>query len=123
MSTTPQGNGDPQVTGERAQPPIRWPHPDGATLGMVGVWVFGVMVALFVPALIVPPGADTAPGGKVLLAFSFTLLGPLMLLAAGWGLFRRTHDSTVLTLGVVPAVACVVGGLVLAAAKFYGIGT
>lgn len=124
MSTPPAtGDGDPQVTEERAQPPLRWPHPDGATLFLVGLWMAGVVVALFVPALIVPPGADTAAGGEVLMAFGSTVVGAMIMLVAGFGLYRRSHDATVLTLGVVPAVACIVGGLILAASKFYGVGT
>ena len=123
MSTPAPGDGDQQVSQERAQPPFRWPHPDAMTLILVGLWVLGVLVALFVPALIVPPGADTAPAGEVWTAFSFTLLGAALMLAAGFGLFYRSRDATVLTLGLVPAIACIVGGLILAMSKLYGIGT
>jgi hypothetical protein len=56
MSST-RGAHDHRIVpdGPRAQAPIRWPHPDRPALALFGVWAFGLVVALLVPALIVPP--------------------------------------------------------------------
>lgn len=116
MATT----GAPQREQQRAQAPIRWPHPDGTTLALVGVWAVGVFVALFVPALFVAPTAKNPPSGQVWLAFSSTIVGAAVMLLAAFGLWRRNKDSAVLVLGGVPAVACVAGGIILAAAKLTG---
>lgn len=115
MATT----GTPQRD-QRAQAPIRWPHPDGTTLALVGVWAVGVLIALFVPALFVAPTATNPPTGQVWLAFASTLVGSTVMLVAATGLWRRSKDSAVLLLGGVPAVACVAGGIILTAAKLTG---
>jgi hypothetical protein len=86
---------------------------------MVALWVAGLLVALAVPALVVSPGAQTAPTGRIWLAFAVTVTGAAMMLAAVLALYRRVRDSSVLTLGVVPAVAVVAGGIILAVTKIY----
>jgi hypothetical protein len=109
-----------RATGERAQPPIRWPRPDRPTLTLVGLWAVGVFVALFVPALFVAPTAKNPPAGQVWLAFSSTVIGAIIMLASVFALWRRNRDSAVFVLGTVPAVACVAGGIILAATKLLG---
>jgi hypothetical protein len=108
---------DPQ---ERAQAPIRWPRPDPATLGFVGVWAVGIFVAVFVPALIVPPNEKHPATGAVWLAFSTTVVGATVMMLTAVGLWRRGRDSSVFVMGAVPAVSCVAGGIILAATKLAG---
>ena len=104
----------------RAQPPIRWPRPDRGTLLLVLAWAAGMFIALFVPALFVAPTQTNPPSGQVWLAFSSTVVGSLIMLGAASALWRRNKDSAVLVLGGVPAVACVAGGIILAATKLAG---
>ena len=103
--------------GPRAQAPIRWPHPDRLTLALFGLWLIGLLVALFVPALIVPPSASAAEAGRVWTAFGFTVLGSGVMIAAAVGLRRRSGEAGILVLGLVPAASCVMGGLIIAASK------
>ena len=118
---TPASSRDPvRPIGDRAQAPIRWPHPDAPTLVMVGVWAVGVFVALFVPALFVAPTAKNPPTGDVVKAFGSTVVGALIMIGAATVLWRRKADSSVLLMGLVPAAACLVGGIILAASKLSG---
>lgn len=107
----------PGQPAERAMAPIRWPHPGRATLGLVGVWVLGMLVAVFVPAVVVPPTATTAATGAVLLAFTFTLLGAAIMIATGWMMHRRHDEPLAWAFGLVPAITVVVGGIIMVAAK------
>jgi hypothetical protein len=109
----------PAPSEPRAQAPIRWPHRDGPTLRALAVWLLGLAIALGIPALIVPPGADTAPIGKVLTALGFTVLGAGVMLLASYGLYRRHHDALVFVMGGVPAISCIAGGVVIAAGKAF----
>lgn len=103
--------------GPRAQAPIRWPHPDGTTLALFALWLLGVAVALVVPALIVPPTADAQAAARVWTAFGFTVLGSGIMVAAVVGLWRRSGQAGILVLGIIPAVSCIAGGLIIAATK------
>ena len=60
----------------RAQAPIRWPRPDKFTLGLIVAWVVGLLIALAVPAAIVPPNEKHPSAGQTWLAFAFTMGGP-----------------------------------------------
>jgi hypothetical protein len=102
---------------QRAQPPIRWPHPTRGSLGLVALWAVGLVVALLVPAAFVSPTAKNPPTGDVLLAFGSTLLGAAIMVAISMILWRRMKDASVLVMGIVPAVAVVAGGVILAATK------
>lgn len=106
---------------QRAFPPIRWPHPDRGAWAIMAVWLVGLIVAVFVPALIVPPAADAPSVSAVLLAFSFTLLGALIMLLAGFGFWRKYHDASAATFGAVPAIAVTAGGIILMATKLTGL--
>ena len=120
MATGPAPRSDhPTTEAPRAQPPIRWPRPDAATLRSVGVWVLGLIIALAVPALIVSPGAKSAPIGRVLTALAFTFIGAGVMLLASYGLWRRHRDPLVFVAGAVPAIACVAGGVIIAASKAF----
>jgi hypothetical protein len=101
---------------DRAQPPIRWPHPTGMSVAFFAAWLLGGVFALFVPAMIVGPGEENAPAGQVWLAFSMSVIGALVMVGASIGLWRRTKDSGALVL-CIPAVAIVFGGVILAAVK------
>ena len=105
---------------ERAQAPIRWPRPDGVTLALLVVYVVGLIISLAVPALIVPPTARHPSTGQTWFAFSFTLIGVLIMLAASIVHYRREHDPSVFTLGGVSAVAVLIGGIILVATKLGG---
>jgi hypothetical protein len=89
-------------------------------LALIGLWVVGMLIAVFVPALIVPPSQDTAPTGEVLLALGFTFLGALVMLAVGLVFWRRHEDPVATAFGAVPAIAVVAGGLIMAATKLTG---
>jgi peptidoglycan/LPS O-acetylase OafA/YrhL len=102
---------------ERAQPPIRWPHPDRSSLGLVALWAVGLVVALLLPAAFVSPTAKNPPIGDVVLAFGSTVVGAAMMIGISMVLWRRMKDASVLVMGLVPAVAVVAGGVILAATK------
>ena len=119
----PAGSGAaPAGTNARAQPPIRWPRPDGAGLLLMLVWVVGVVFALAVPAFIVSPGDATAPTADVLWALASTVVGTLVMMVSAYLLYRRTHEVGFAVLGAVPAFSCLAGGIVLAATKLTGTG-
>jgi drug/metabolite transporter (DMT)-like permease len=105
---------------ERAQAPIRWPRPDGFTLGMIALWVVGLVIALAVPATIVSPTARHPSAGQTWFAFAFTLVGALIMLVASTLHYRRERDTSVVTLATVSAIAVVVGGIILVATKLGG---
>ncbi len=120
--TTAPGSAPPEAAGApgetpRAQPPIRWPHPKKASLGIAAVWAVGLVVALVIPAMIVGPGQQDASTSAVWTAFSVTFVGAAIMLAASAVLFRRTKDVGALVMGGVPAVAVVAGGVIIAASK------
>jgi peptidoglycan/LPS O-acetylase OafA/YrhL len=105
---------------DRAQAPIRWPRPDRRTITLAVVYAVGVVVALVVPALIVPPTAKNPSPGQAWLAFAFTLLGAGIMLVATMAHYRRKRDASVLTLGGVSAAALVLGGIILVATMLPG---
>jgi hypothetical protein len=119
MTAGPAQNVGP-AEDERAQAPIRWPRPDRFTLGLIAVWVVGLIIALAVPALIVPPTARHPSTGQTWFAFAFTLLGALIMLTASVVQYRRKRDPSVFTLGGVSAVAVILGGIILVATKLGG---
>src|SRR3954467_2735232 len=106
----------------RAQAPLRWPRPDRFTLGLIALWVVGLVIALAVPATIVPPTAQHPSTGQTWLAFLFTAIGALIMLAVSVVQYRRKRDASVLTLGGVSAVAVILGGIILVATKLGGMG-
>lgn len=106
---------------ERELPPIRWPHPGKAFLALVAVWLVGLLLAVFVPALIVPPGQRTGQVGEVLLAFAFTVAGALVMTAVGLAFWRRHEDPVATTFGIVPAIAVTAGGIIMVATKLTGV--
>lgn len=107
----------PEDTEARAQPPIRWPHPNPFALGMVILWAVGLLVALALPATIVSPTAKNPPTGDVWLALGCTVLGAAIMISAASLLWRRVRDGGLFVLGMVPAFVCIAGGAMLAAAK------
>jgi hypothetical protein len=89
---------------------------------LVLLWVAGVAVALFVPALIVSPGQLTAPTEDVLVALGCTVVGTVLMMVTAYVLYRRTGEVGAVILGAVPAFSCLAGGIVLAATKLTGTG-
>jgi peptidoglycan/LPS O-acetylase OafA/YrhL len=110
-------NERPNHSDQRAQPPIRWPHPDATTLVLVGLWAVGLVVALLLPAAFVSPTEKNPATGDVILAFGTTLLGAAVMIGVAAVLWRRVKDASVLVMGLVPAVAVVAGGVILSATK------
>ncbi len=104
----------------RAQAPIRWPRPDRFTLGLVAVFVVGLVIALAVPATIVPPSARNPSAGQTWLAFLFTLIGVVIMLAAVTVHYRRKKEVSIVTLGAVSAIAVLLGGIIIVATKLGG---
>ena len=105
---------------DRAQARIRWPRPTPGGIGLILLWVVGLLLAIAVPALIVPPGAATAPKGDVILAAAITVAGALVMLVAAWVLYKKSGEVGYAVLGGVPATSCMVGGIVMMAAKLTG---
>jgi hypothetical protein len=125
-TTAPQGpagsGAAPAGTTTRAQPPIRWPHPDAIGVFLMLIWAVGVVFALAVPAFIVSPGDATAPTADVLWAMTSTIVGSLVMMVSAYVLYRRTHEVGFAVLGAVPAFSCLAGGIILAATKLTGTG-
>ncbi len=122
MATTQYHGSQPDTTPseERAQAPIRWPHPNRTHLITIALWGLGLLIALLIPATIVPPGQATARPGPVWTAFTITVVGALMMIGATVWAWRRTKDAGVLILGVVPGATVIIGGIILATAKVLG---
>jgi hypothetical protein len=87
---------------------------------LIGVWVLGLVIALLFPALVVSPGATTAPTGEIIGALALTVSGAGVMMLAAFGLWRRNRDPYMSVLGGVPAIACIAGGIMLAATKLFG---
>jgi peptidoglycan/LPS O-acetylase OafA/YrhL len=105
---------------DRAQAPIRWPRPDRRAITLVAIYAVGLVVALLVPAMIVPPTARNPSPGQTWLAFLFTLLGAGVMLAATMVHYRRKRDAAILTYGGVSAGALILGGIILVATMLPG---
>src|SRR4051812_23745688 len=119
----PAGSGaSPAGTTARAQPPIRWPHPDAIGIFLMLIWVVGLAFALAVPAFIVSPGETVAPPADVVWALVSTVVGALVMLVSAYVMYRRTHEVGFAVLGGVPAASTLAGGIVLAATKLTGTG-
>lgn len=118
MSTTSTSKGTGPATqrdpGNRAQAPIRWPKADATTIGAVAVWALGLVVALAVPALIVPPGSRGADPSDIWTAFAISVVGSAIVLFSMAFLWRRKGEAGLLILGLVPAFATVSGGIIFA---------
>jgi len=117
MATSPERG---RTAPARELPPIRWPHPGWRFLSMVALWLLGLGLAVVVPALIVAPGQTAAPTGDVLLAFAFTLVGALVMAGVGLVFWLRHEDPVATVFGVVPAVAVLIGGIIMMAVKLSG---
>jgi hypothetical protein len=114
------GRPDTAPSEERAQPPIRWPHPQRIYLVTIALWGLGLLVALVIPASIVPPGQATAAPGPAWTAFTFTVIGALVMMGATVWAWRRTKDSGLLILGLIPGSTVIIGGIILVTAKILG---
>jgi len=119
MATTDLHGSQPTVAQaeEHAQPPIRWPHPNRSSVLTIALWALGLLVALGVPAAIVPPNQKTATAAAAWTAFAFTALGAAFMITATAWHFRRTKDSGILLLGIVPGATVMIGGIILATVK------
>jgi hypothetical protein len=118
MSTTSTsksaGSATQRDSGNRAQAPIRWPKADATTIGATAVWVVGLVVALAVPALIVPPGSRGADPTDIWTAFAVSVVGAALVLFSMGFLWKRKGEAGLLILGLVPAFATVSGGIIFA---------
>jgi hypothetical protein len=104
----------------RAQAPIRWPRPDRGSVVVGAIWVIGLLIALVVPALIVPPYETHPDVGRTWFAFLFTVIGFAIMIAMSLLQYRRKRDGSILTLGSVSAIAVLLGGIILVATKLGG---
>jgi hypothetical protein len=104
----------------RAQAPIRWPRPDRGSVILGAIWAAGLLIALVVPALIVPPNATNPNVGRTWFAFLFTAIGAGIMLGVSLTQFRRKRDGSILTVGTVSAIAVILGGIILVATKLGG---
>ena len=104
----------------RAQAPIRWPRPDRTTVVLIATYVVGLLIALIIPALIVPPSSTHPQVGRAWFAFLFTVIGAAIMLVSALMHFRRERDGTILTLASVSAISVFLGGIILVAVKLGG---
>jgi hypothetical protein len=104
----------------QAQAPIRWPRPDRGSVVLGAIWVIGLLIALAVPALIVPPNETNPDVGRTWFAFLFTMIGAGTMLLMSLLQFRRKRDGAILTLGSVSAISVILGGIILVATKLGG---
>jgi predicted membrane channel-forming protein YqfA (hemolysin III family) len=105
---------------DRAQAPIRWPRPEASSVVLGVIYAVGLIIAIAVPALIVPPSSTHPQVGRAWFAFLFTVIGAGMMLVASLLHFRRKRDGTVLTLASVSAISVFLGGIILVAVKLGG---
>jgi uncharacterized BrkB/YihY/UPF0761 family membrane protein len=118
--------GDTSPTGSDP-PPLRYDNPPLHRIGWhreslvsLAVVLLGYLIGLVGATFVVPPGAASAPNGRILLAFSITVVGVLIALVAAMLAYRRRHNWSWLVIGSVPAIALLLGGAVLAATKAGG---
>jgi hypothetical protein len=104
----------------RAQAPIRWPRPDPTSVVLGVIYAIGLVVALAVPALIVPPSSTHPQVGRTWFAFLFTVIGAGLMLVSALVHFRRKRDGTILTIATVSAISVFLGGIILVATKLGG---
>jgi predicted membrane channel-forming protein YqfA (hemolysin III family) len=104
----------------RAQAPIRWPRPEPASVVLGVIYAIGLIVALAVPALIVPPSSTHPQVGRTWFAFLFTVIGAGLMLVSALVHFRRKRDGTILTIATVSAITVFLGGIILVATKLGG---
>jgi len=119
MTAGPAHDVDPS-TDNRAQAPIRWPRPDRTTVTLIATYVIGLIIALVVPALIVPPRSLHPQVGRAWFAFLFTVIGVAIMMVSALMHYRRERDATVLTLATVSAISVFLGGIILVAVKLGG---
>jgi hypothetical protein len=117
-ATTPSGSEPPPLRYDNpALHRIGWHRESLVSLAVVGV---GYLIGLVGPSLVVPPGARSAPNGKIVVAFSITVVGVIIAVVASMLAYRRRRNWSWLVLGSVPAISLLVGGAILAATKASG---
>ena len=123
MATTQVHGSQPivaRVEDDRAQPPIRWPHPNRSSVLTIALWAIGLIVGLGIPALIVPPWQKTATPAAGWTAFTVTVLGSAVMMASTSWHYRKTKDSGILVLGLVPGATVIICGVILVTVKVLG---
>jgi hypothetical protein len=120
MSPT-SSTGSPQPLPLRYDNPARhrifWHKDSIVHLVVVGG---GYLIGLLGPALVVPPGQRGAPDGRILAAFSITVLGVIIAVVAASHAYKTRRNWSWLVIGIVPALSLLVGGAILAAVKAGG---
>src|SRR3954467_13432071 len=94
----------------QAQAPVRWPRPDRGSVVLGAIWVIGLVIALAVPALIVPPNETHPDPGQTWFAFLFTAIGAAIMLVVSMLQFPRKRDGAILTLEHPPAISVALAG-------------
>jgi hypothetical protein len=97
---------------------IGWHKDSLVALAVVGL---GYLIGLLGPALVVPPGAKSAPRDRIAVAFSITVLGVIIAMVTASRAYRRRRNWSWLVIGSVPAISLLVGGAILAATKAGGV--
>lgn len=116
MSAAPDRRSDLPM--RHHNPPLHRMGPTSAISYVeLAVMALGYLFALAVPWLLVPPGASTAPGGRVALAFGLSMLGVVVALAACSIAYRRTRNWEWLAIGIVPSMTLIIVGIIMAATK------
>lgn len=105
--------------GERSVAPFRRPSPSRPGLALMALWLLGGVIGAGAPALIVPPTSDGASTGLALLAFSLTVVGVAIMVAACLLLFRRGRDRGVILLAVVPTGVLLAGGFMMLGTQLF----
>jgi hypothetical protein len=123
MTSAPQQSpqpelGTPPESGEREIAPIR-PLGRPHVIDIVSAVVIAgsLVLAVAIPGLIVSPTAETAPGGKLGLAFGITMVGILIAVLTGIFQYRRTGNWVWFLISATPAFAVFCGGAIFAATK------
>ena len=118
-ATTPSSQDPPPLRYDNpALHKIGWRKESLVSLAVVGL---GYLIGLVGPSFVVPPGAASAPDGRILAAFSITVLGVVIAVVAAMLAYRRRHNWSWLVIGSVPAISLLVGGAILAATKAGGV--
>ena len=93
---------------------IGWHRESLVSLAVVGL---GYLIGLLGPALVVPPGQETAPKAKIAVAFSITVIGVAIAMVTATLAYRRRRNWSWMVIGIVPALSLLLGGAILAATK------
>lgn len=88
-----------------------------SSLVELSIVIAAYLFALVAPSFVVPPGATSAPPGRLLLAVVLTLVAVGVALFTSFMAYRRTHNFSWLVIGGVPSVTLMMGAAILSGTK------